>query len=99
MNKQTLRISVCAAEAAPFVKVGGLGDVTGSLPVALLSLPEHLTQGVHLDLRLAIPFHPLIPRRMASDRTGCAASRCPRLGGAVQASAYLADLQTACRSI
>ena len=40
-----------AAEADPFVKVGGLGDVAGSLPAALKRLRPDL------DIRLTIPFY------------------------------------------
>ncbi len=92
MDTQTLRILYVAAEAAPFVKVGGLGDVTGSLPVALHNLPEPLTRGVSLDMRLVLPFHPTIPRAMASAEP-VVRFRIPRTGGGVQASAYLAELQ------
>jgi starch synthase len=58
----TLKISVLfiAAEAEPFIKVGGLGDVAGALPLALNSLQAHIKEDIQLDIRLAIPFHSLI---------------------------------------
>ena len=46
-----LQVLFLAAEAEPFVKIGGLGDVAGALPPALLSLPEPP------DIRLVIPYH------------------------------------------
>lgn len=45
-----MRLLFLAAEAAPLIKVGGLADVAGDLPRALIDL------GV--EARLAIPFHP-----------------------------------------
>jgi len=49
-----LKVLFLASEADPFVKVGGLGDVAGSLPKALREL------GRDLDVRLIIPFHTVI---------------------------------------
>jgi starch synthase len=49
-----LKILFLASEADPFVKVGGLGDVAGSLPKALRELDGDL------DVRLVIPFHTII---------------------------------------
>lgn len=56
----TLRVLFIAAEAEPFVKVGGLGDVAGSLPLALRAVPSESIDNFHIDARLVIPFHPLI---------------------------------------
>src|SRR5512139_1553549 len=54
---QTLNILFLAAEAEPFVKVGGLGDVAGTLPRALRALSN---DDVKLDVRLALPHHSVI---------------------------------------
>lgn len=51
--KSRIKVLFMAAEADPFVKIGGLGDVAGSLPAALQR------QG-KVDIRLIIPFHAAI---------------------------------------
>jgi starch synthase len=51
---ERLKILFLAAEAAPFIKIGGLGDVAGTLPAALQALPEAP------QVRLVIPLHPAI---------------------------------------
>ena len=56
---KTIKILFLAAEAAPFVKVGGLGDVAGSLPRALRALHPEVTGDVTVDARLVLPFHPV----------------------------------------
>lgn len=54
---KTVNVLFLAAEADPFVKVGGLGDVAGALPRVLRSLSD---ENVKLDVRLALPYHPVV---------------------------------------
>ena len=54
---QTINILFLAAEAEPFVKVGGLGDVAGTLPRALRALSN---DEIKLDVRLVLPHHSVI---------------------------------------
>ena len=54
---QTINILFLAAEAEPFVKVGGLGDVAGTLPRALRALSNG---DLKLDVRLVLPMHLVI---------------------------------------
>ncbi|HMB22479.1 MAG: glycogen synthase [Chloroflexota bacterium] len=54
---QTINILFLAAEAEPFVKVGGLGDVAGTLPRALRALSN---DEIKLDVRLVLPYHSAI---------------------------------------
>lgn len=58
--KKSLNILFLAAEATPFIKVGGLADVAGSLPRALRNLPPSEINGLGLDVRLTIPFYGII---------------------------------------
>ena len=57
---QTINILFLAAEAEPFVKVGGLGDVAGTLPRALRALHAEVTGDIKLDVRLVLPLHSVI---------------------------------------
>lgn len=64
MKNRTLKIMFLAAEAEPFVKIGGLGDVAGSLPKALKALaPDMKSKFDEIDIRLVIPFHGAIQRQ------------------------------------
>src|SRR5512141_1549299 len=56
----SLNVLFLAAEAEPFIKVGGLGDVAGSLPRFLRNLPPEITNGTSIDVRLVLPMHPVL---------------------------------------
>lgn len=60
--KRSINILFLAAEATPFIKVGGLADVAGSLPGALRNLPLSETDDSKLDVRLVIPLYEIIHR-------------------------------------
>lgn len=54
---QTINVLFLAAEAEPFVKVGGLGDVAGSLPRFVRNLSN---DEIKFDVRLVLPQHAVI---------------------------------------
>ncbi len=62
-----INVLFLASEADPLIKVGGLGDVAGSLPRALQGF-THLVGDTQpeLDVRLVIPFHPAINKDIYS---------------------------------
>jgi starch synthase len=55
-----INVLFLAAEAEPFIKVGGLGDVAGSLPRYLRKLAPEVTNGCAIDIRLVLPMHPVL---------------------------------------
>ncbi|HEB55114.1 MAG TPA: glycogen synthase GlgA [Gammaproteobacteria bacterium] len=55
------RILFASSEAYPLIKTGGLADVAGSLPRALLSLKQ--------DIRLILPAYPEARKRMGKCKT------------------------------
>jgi len=52
-----IKVLFLAAEAEPFIKVGGLADVAGSLPRALRAITTQAMHGTKLDVRLVLPLH------------------------------------------
>ena len=83
----TINILFLAAEADPFVKVGGLADVAGSLPMALRNLPDKATGGMVLDVRLVLPLHQAIRAESATLRP-VAEFPVYRRGGSIQARIF-----------
>jgi starch synthase len=65
---KTIKVLFLAAEADPFVKIGGLGDVAGSLPRALRALSPEFTGEVTVDAHLVLPFHPVLRSKAVSLR-------------------------------
>ncbi len=56
-SKRKLKVLFASAEAAPFAKMGGLGDVSGALPASLLRNYKD-----ELDIRTILPFHEVIKK-------------------------------------
>ncbi len=88
-----LNIFFLAAEAEPFIKIGGLGDIAGSLPAALRTLAE-VTPEIELDIRLAIPFHGAI-HRYDYDLHSAAVFNVPHSNGAIRAEAFYIEYKGA----
>ncbi|MCX6082968.1 MAG: glycogen/starch synthase [Chloroflexi bacterium] len=81
-----VKILFLASEADPYVKVGGLGDVGGSLPSALLDL------NTNLDVRLVIPFHSAIRMENFDIRRELVFT-IPRAGGEVPVQVFSTELR------
>jgi starch synthase len=72
MNKMpSINVLYLASEADPLVKVGGLGDVAGSLPPALRQLTREKAGGITIDVRVALPFHAAIRKKVYDPELLC----------------------------
>jgi len=85
--ERTLRVLFIASEADPFIKVGGLADVAGSLPPALLSLSPQDINGWTIDVRLVLPFHSAI-RSKLKQFTPVGQFVLPRLGVPIEGQIF-----------
>lgn len=56
----SIHVLFLAAEAEPFVKIGGLADVAGSLPVSIQQISQSLGASDKVEIRMALPFHSAI---------------------------------------
>ena len=90
-SQRALRVLFAAAEADPIIKVGGLGDVAGSLPQALRALSPAQAFGRELDVRLVIPFYPAVKARI-KEVEWVTAFDVPSHAGPIGAQAYLTNI-------
>ena len=58
-----INVLFLAAEADPFVKVGGLGDVAGALPDTIHNISQNNSGTPLVDIRLALPYHAAIKQK------------------------------------
>jgi starch synthase len=87
-TSKKMRVLFVAAEADPIIKVGGLGDVTGTLPRTLRALEPAKALGYQLDIRLAIPLHSAIKERF-QDLAPVVTFNVPHPDGPIPAQAFL----------
>jgi starch synthase len=86
-----MNVLFVASEADPFIKVGGLADVAGSLPRALKNLNLSNSPACpHIDVRLVIPFHPSILREPYAPQL-VAEFPVHTVDGSIQARAYFLE--------
>jgi starch synthase len=81
----SLKVLFIASEADPFIKIGGLGDVAGSLPPALKAVDPRI------DIRLVIPFYGAIQRQAYHMET-VAVFQVPIKNGSIRAEALYLNL-------
>ena len=71
MTKPSFKECFVISEAEPLIKVGGLGDVGGTLPAALTALPREMTDGRAVDVRVVIPFHDVLKQKQIPVKWVC----------------------------
>jgi starch synthase len=59
----SLHVLFLAAEAEPFIKIGGLGDVAGALPLSIHRIAHSLPVEETVDIRMVLPYHFAIKQR------------------------------------
>jgi starch synthase len=88
-NRMTpIKVLFLAAEAEPFIKVGGLADVAGTLP---LELRNSSSQHGELDVRLVLPMHSMM--HMDAAVVHVADLSIQRYAGRVPAQIYASSLK------
>jgi starch synthase len=78
-----VRILFVTSEAYPLVKTGGLGDVSGSLPLALRDMGE--------DVRILIPGYPAVLEKLTNSKPIATVTHLPFVGSATLVSGEMPD--------
>jgi len=86
----TLNVLFLAAEAEPFIKVGGLGDVAGALPEAIHHVTQSSSSLPEVDIRLVIPYHFAIKQRNFETQLA-GEFEVPKVKGSEKCQVYLYD--------
>ena len=71
MTNSSFKVCFVISEAEPLIKVGGLGDVGGTLPAALTGLPREMTDGREVDVRVVIPYHDVLKEKQIPVKWVC----------------------------
>jgi starch synthase len=83
-----MKVLITASECAPLVKVGGIADVIGSLPIVLLE------QGI--DIRVVIPYYKPLAEKFSADTNGAPQKVAERVipygGKSLLVNVYLTNL-------
>ena len=82
-NPKPLKVLFLSAEAAPLIKVGGLADVAGALPLEMRRRGH--------DMRIVLPLHPSLRSRVAGEKPVARPAISAR-GSMMQAEAYAIDM-------
>ncbi|NPV76876.1 MAG: glycogen synthase [Anaerolineae bacterium] len=90
-RQKDLNILFAISEADPLVKIGGLGDVGGALPLALSRIPPEQLGGVHLNIRLILPYHTPLKNNLLKTQW-ITNVKVPTAGSPVKAQVYQTSL-------
>ena len=86
----TLNVLFLAAEAEPFIKIGGLGDVAGALPEVI----HHIAKQKNIsdvDIRLVLPYHYAIKQKQINPEF-LGTFTVPRKAGVEECQVYQSEL-------